>query len=137
MSAADREEQLDRTVSAVDRQVSHQVRLRRLALGLTQHQLADLVGVTYQQVHKYERGLNRISAGQLQAIALALGTNVASFFEHIEPKPVPTRQLDHQQRLIELMHNVQRIAKPEHRHVVCAVAKALAELSEQRPPEPA
>jgi DNA-binding XRE family transcriptional regulator len=49
----------------VDRHVGARVRERRIMLGLTQQQLADLIGVTYQQAHKYERGINRISAGRL------------------------------------------------------------------------
>ena len=42
-------------------------------LGLTQHQMAELIGVTYQQAHKYEKGINRVAAGRLYHIAQALG----------------------------------------------------------------
>ena len=49
----------------VDRHVGARVRERRIMLGFTQQQLADLIGVTYQQAHKYERGINRVSAGRL------------------------------------------------------------------------
>ena len=49
----------------VDRHVGARVRERRIMLGLTQQQLADLIGVTYQQAHKYERAINRVSAGRL------------------------------------------------------------------------
>jgi DNA-binding XRE family transcriptional regulator len=49
----------------IDRHVGARVRERRIMLGLTQQQLADLIGVTYQQAHKYERGINRVSAGRL------------------------------------------------------------------------
>ena len=44
----------------IDRHVGARVRERRIMLGLTQQQLADLIGVTYQQAHKYERGINRV-----------------------------------------------------------------------------
>src|SRR5690242_8724440 len=64
----------------VDRHVGARVRERRLALGLTQQQLAELVGTTYQQAHKYEKGVNRISAGRLQAVARALGVGPGYFF---------------------------------------------------------
>ena len=47
----------------IDRHVGARIRERRIMLGLTQQQLADLIGVTYQQAHKYERGINRVSAG--------------------------------------------------------------------------
>ena len=134
MSGADRGEH-DRKVTVVDRQVAHHVRLRRQEMGLTQHQLADLIGVTYQQVHKYERGINRISAGQLHAIALVLGTNVPHFFEDLEPEPVAPGRQDNQQPLVELLHNVQRIGSPGHRQAVCAMARALVDRSEPQPAE--
>src|SRR6476619_6230171 len=52
----------------VDRHVGARVREWRLALGLTQQQLAELVGITDQQAHKYEKGVNRISAGRLHQL---------------------------------------------------------------------
>ena len=52
-------------------------------LGLTQQQLAELVGVTYQQTHKYERGINRVSAGRLFEIARVLSVPVGFFYEGI------------------------------------------------------
>ncbi len=53
-------------------------------LGLTQQQLANLIGVTYQQAHKYERGMNRISAGRLYEIARVLGVDVGHLFEGLD-----------------------------------------------------
>ena len=55
--------------SLVDHHVGARIRERRTTLGLSQQQLARMIGVTYQQAHKYERGLNRISAGRLFEIA--------------------------------------------------------------------
>jgi len=49
----------------VDRFVGGRIRERRVMLGLSQQQMANLIGVTYQQAHKYERGINRVSAGRL------------------------------------------------------------------------
>ena len=48
------------------------MRQRRVMLGLTQQQMAELIGVTYQQAHKYEKGINRVAAGRLYRIAQAL-----------------------------------------------------------------
>ena len=56
------------------------MRARRILLGLTQQQIAELVGVTYQQAHKYEKGINRVSAGRLYTIARALGVQVSYQF---------------------------------------------------------
>ena len=62
----------------IDRYVGARMRERRLMLGLTQQHLADLIGVTYQQAHKYEKGVNRIAAGRLSTIARALGVPLAA-----------------------------------------------------------
>ena len=65
----------------IDRHVGTRVRDRRIFLGLTQQQMAGLIGVTYQQAHKYEKGINRVAAGRLYHIARALGVEVGYFFE--------------------------------------------------------
>ena len=77
----------------VDHHVARRIRERRIMLGLTQQQVAELVGVTYQQVHKYEKGDNRVSAGRLFAIAQALGVGPAHFFEGLEAeRPAEPRE---------------------------------------------
>lgn len=106
-------------------------------MGLSQQQMAKLIGVTYQQLHKYEKGINRVTAGQLHAIAHVLGTDLAFFFENVEPEPVKAGQQGHHEQRAELMHDVLRIANPKHRQAVCALAKALAGLSDEQPAEPA
>ena len=68
----------------VDRYVGSRIRERRVMLGLSQQQMAHLIGVTYQQAHKYERGINRISAGRLFEIARVLRVPVSYFFEGLE-----------------------------------------------------
>jgi transcriptional regulator with XRE-family HTH domain len=49
----------------VDRYVGARIRKRRIMLGLTQQQMAELIGATYQQAHKYEKGINRVAAGSV------------------------------------------------------------------------
>lgn len=68
----------------VDRHVGLHIRMRRKALGISQEKLADSLGLTFQQVQKYERGANRVSASKLWEIARALKTNVAYFYEGLE-----------------------------------------------------
>lgn len=65
----------------VDRHVGSRVKMRRLMLRMTQGKLADAVGVTFQQVQKYEKGSNRIGASRLQRIAETLGVPPSYFFE--------------------------------------------------------
>lgn len=68
----------------VDRHVGLHIRMRRKALGISQERLAESLGLTFQQVQKYERGANRVSASKLWEIARALRTNVAYFYEGLE-----------------------------------------------------
>src|SRR5262249_9472453 len=64
-----------------DRHVGSRVRMRRIMLGMGQEQLAEALGITYQQVQKNEKGANRIGAGRLQQISQILQVPVAFFFE--------------------------------------------------------
>jgi transcriptional regulator with XRE-family HTH domain len=71
----------DRLPNAIDRHVASRLRLRRLEVGMTQTQLAQAVGVTFQQLQKYEGATNRISAGALYQLALTLDVPVQYFFD--------------------------------------------------------
>ena len=77
----------DRSANRIDVHVGERVRRRRRALGVSQEQLADKLGLTFQQVQKYERGANRISASKLYQIAAALQASITYFFEGL-PDPV-------------------------------------------------
>lgn len=65
----------------IDRIVSERIFSRRVELEMSQPELADRVGVTFQQVQKYENGKNRVSAGRLYEIARALGVTIQYFYE--------------------------------------------------------
>jgi transcriptional regulator with XRE-family HTH domain len=69
-----------RSGTSVDVYVGARISLRRSALGLSQTALAEELGVSFQQVQKYETGANRISASRLHRIATVLGTSVGAFF---------------------------------------------------------
>jgi transcriptional regulator with XRE-family HTH domain len=109
----------------VDRHVGARVRERRIMLGFTQQQLADLIGVTYQQAHKYERGINRISAGRLYEIARVLTVPVIYFFEGIERDP--TRAVSPRERMcLELARNFAQIPNERHQEALGQLARVLA-----------
>ena len=65
----------------IDKHVGSRVRMRRMMLGMSQEKLGDALGLTFQQVQKYEKGTNRIGASRLQQISLILQVPVAFFFE--------------------------------------------------------
>ncbi|MCS6780987.1 MAG: helix-turn-helix domain-containing protein, partial [Geminicoccaceae bacterium] len=67
--------------ASLDRRIGERIRLRRTELGLTQEQLASALGISYQQVQKYENGVNRISASRLAEIAQRLEVPIGWFVE--------------------------------------------------------
>jgi transcriptional regulator with XRE-family HTH domain len=109
----------------VDRFVGAKVRERRTMLGLTQQQLADLIGVTYQQAHKYERGINRISAGRLYDIAQVLGVPVAYFYDGID-NPSAQYVNDRQRLTLELAKNFGQIPSQRHQEALSQLVRVLA-----------
>jgi transcriptional regulator with XRE-family HTH domain len=109
----------------IDRHVGARVRERRIMLGLTQQQLADLIGVTYQQAHKYERGINRVSAGRLFEIAQVLSVPVGYFFEGLEGQD--TRAISPRERMcLELARNFAQIPNERHQEALSQLARVLA-----------
>lgn len=68
----------------VDTHVGKRIRHRRWLVGMTQQQLAESVGIKFQQIQKYETGANRVSASRLWDIADALGVEISFFFEGLE-----------------------------------------------------
>ena len=68
----------------VDQHVGKRIRHRRWLVGMTQQQLADQVGIKFQQIQKYETGANRVSASRLWDIAKSLQVDISFFFEGIE-----------------------------------------------------
>lgn len=130
---------LDAEDRALDVRVGENVRLRRKLLGMTQGGLADHLGLTFQQVQKYERGVNRIAASTLWRVAGALNCEVGDIFEGaappavakiaaggetLTPGDVATAFLGADGGL-ELAGLWGRLAK-DRRRAVLAVAKALA-----------
>ena len=114
----------------VDRYVSLRIRQRRIMLGLTQQQMAELIGVTYQQAHKYETGINRISAGRLFQIARALGVEISYFFEDVEPGAAGARNqelMPQQRMLLELARNFAAIKSRKHQEALCHLARVLSD----------
>src|SRR5947208_124902 len=71
----------------IDKHVGSRVRMRRMMLSMSQEKLGDALGLTFQQVQKYEKGTNRIGASRLQQISLILQVAVSFFFEGAPPPP--------------------------------------------------
>jgi transcriptional regulator with XRE-family HTH domain len=115
--------------TSVDRYVGERIYSLRLAHGLSRAQLSKLIGVTHQQVEKYEKGRNRIYVSRLLLIAKALSKDISYFVEGLESddnKPVVTQ---HQRMCIEVSRNFMRIENPDHQAAVNTLIKSLANKS--------
>jgi transcriptional regulator with XRE-family HTH domain len=108
----------------IDDYVGTRIRERRISLGLTQSHLAKAIGITYQQTHKYEHGINRVSAGRLYEIARALDVPITYFYEGIGDENSP--QLAPHQRILEIAGYFTAIENEKHQEVLSQVARILA-----------
>jgi transcriptional regulator with XRE-family HTH domain len=111
----------------VDAHVGERIRRRRTELGLTQEELGSGLGISYQQIQKYETGANRISAGRLYEIASALDIGISYFFEDFTPgkRDGAIPHGGHNRTAIELVRNFQDIENESLRSAVATLLKAL------------
>lgn len=124
----------------VDIHVGQRIRLRRKSIKVSQEALGEILGITYQQVQKYERATNRVSASKLLAIGRALGVPVGYFFEGLEPETdgasTPVEELSITQRLLgekgglELARAYLRICDDKVRRSLVNLAESLTESRE-------
>ena len=70
-----------RNANPIDVHVGNRVRMRRMLIGMSQEKLGDQLGLTFQQVQKYEKGSNRVSASRLYQMAQILGVNIQFFYD--------------------------------------------------------
>lgn len=113
----------------VDKFIGEKIYSLRLAKGLSRQQLAEVIGVTHQQLQKYEKGNNRISVGRLFLIAKSLSKEISYFYEGLErneQKPVMTQ---HQRMCIEVSRNFMKIESSEHQNAVNTLVKSLSKIA--------
>ena len=109
----------------IDAQVGNRVRIRRMLIGMSQERLGDLLGLTFQQVQKYERGANRLSASALWRAADAVDVPVSYFFDGLsQGHPVASDdQLD--VIVLKLTQKIRRL-DPSVREKLSALIAVLA-----------
>jgi transcriptional regulator with XRE-family HTH domain len=74
---------MKKSTNTVDKEIGSRVRMRRMVIGMSQEKLGEMLGLTFQQVQKYEKGTNRISVSRLLDIATILGMSIHHFYEGI------------------------------------------------------
>jgi transcriptional regulator with XRE-family HTH domain len=111
-----------------DIEVGRRVRTYRLQKGLSQEKLAEQLGLTFQQVQKYEKGTNRIGAGRLQRIAEILGVPVIDFFEPTKGKTASNEifELLDTAASLRLMRAYLRIRDPQVKQAVAHLVEKIA-----------
>jgi transcriptional regulator with XRE-family HTH domain len=111
--------------SIVNHFIGMRIRERRMIMGLNQHQFGELIGVTYQQVHKYERGTNSVSAGRLYEAARELSTPIEYFFDGLE-KSAGQQMPPRQRRLLDFVRNFGAIRNEKYQEAISQTTRALA-----------
>jgi transcriptional regulator with XRE-family HTH domain len=112
----------------VDAHVGKRIRHRRWMIGMTQQQLADKVGIKFQQIQKYETGMNRVSASRLWDVADALGVTIAFFFEGLDEAREAAAQPDlmADKEALELVRSYYAIPEAQRRRLF-DLARVLSE----------
>ena len=126
-----------RSPNPVDLHVGGRVRMRRKMLGVSQERLAEALGLTFQQVQKYERGANRVSASKLYEIARFLGAPVSYFFEGLTDPTARDDGEDASEHYVhdflmtpeglELAASFPRISRPRLRRRILDLVRSLVE----------
>ena len=116
-------------ISEVDQFIGKKIYSLRLAKGLSRQQLAEVIGVTHQQLQKYEKGTNRISVGRLVLISKALSKDVVFFYEGLETNTNEPIMTQHQRMCIEVSRNFMKIESSEHQNAVNTVVKSLSKIA--------
>ena len=107
----------------IDVYVGTKIRLTRAARGVSQQQLSEMLNISFQQLQKYERGINRISASRLWEISQALGVKTAYFFDGAEEGDVQEIE-DMSTRTIELATRLNQISNEAVRNQIVGLIKA-------------
>jgi len=116
-------------IEEIDRSIGNKIYSLRLAKGLSRQQLAELIGVTHQQLQKYEKGVNRIAVGRLVLIARALGKNINYFYDSIGANESEVTLTQHQRMCIEVSRNFMKIENPDHQNAVNTLIKSLTKVA--------
>jgi len=126
----------------IDIQVGNRVRIRRMLIGMSQERLGDLLGLTFQQVQKYEKGVNRIGAGRLFEVARILNVPIDFFYEGLsgaagqpgmgDSESAPVMEFVSSGEGLQLSLAFMKIKDAKVRKRVLDLVKSLAEEEEQK-----
>jgi len=115
------------SASEVDRLVGDRIRRRRILMGLTQDQLGESLGISYQQIQKYETGANRVSAGRLYLIANRLDVSPGWFFDPVksDASSEDFDELGSSRLLMEFVRSFARIKDERLKSILVSLVRAM------------
>lgn len=124
------QDKISLTANDVDRLVGDRIRRRRILMGLTQDQLGEALGISYQQIQKYETGANRVSAGRLYLIAECLDVTPGWFFDPVKSDATSDdfNQLRSSRLVMEFVRGFARIEDERVKSLLVSLIKAMADV---------
>lgn len=125
----------DNTPNAVDSYVGNRIRLRRLSLGLSQDRLGEMIGLSFQQIQKYEWGKNRISASRLWDLSQILNVSPDFFYEGMDSKTMqqsPRFKNTNQRLIMEKEENYLKEIDPLHKSETIKLVTAFNRISNRK-----
>ena len=117
------------TAAEIDARVGDRIRRRRILMGLTQYQLGEALGISYQHIQKYETGANRVSVGRLYLISQKLGVNPGWFFDGSlsDASRDDIGELGSSRLLMDFVRNFSRIQDERLRTAIVSLVRAMAD----------
>lgn len=112
-------------ITEIDKFIGNKIASLRLARGLSRKQLSEAVGITGQQLSKYEKGKNRVSIGRLILLSKALGEKVSYFYEGLETEVTYQIPIDQEQMRKEVIRNVMLLNNLEHQNAINKLIRLL------------
>ena len=112
-------------IAEIDKFIGNKIVSLRLARGFSRKQLSEAVGITGQQLSKYEKGKNRVSIGRLILLSKALGEKVSYFYEELELEVTYQMPIDHEQIRKEIVRNFMRLNNLEHQNAIKQLLRVL------------
>jgi transcriptional regulator with XRE-family HTH domain len=114
-------------VKVVNQHVGQRMRERRIQLSLTQSQIARSIGITHQQLYKYENGLNRVSVGRLLTIATVLDVSISWMFEGLPEHTQIVQLTEKQETVLQLVQNFGMIEDGRQQEAFTRLVRALVQ----------
>jgi transcriptional regulator with XRE-family HTH domain len=129
---------MQKSTGQIDKDIGSRMRMRRMLVGMSQERLGEMLGLTFQQVQKYEKGTNRISVGRMIDIANVLGVEIGFFFEGLtggkktqgfaeSGQPPFVADFMATQDGHQLLRSFTRIGNPKTRKAIVQLAASLAD----------